>query len=240
MIRALAKAKVDFNQKNNDGFTALDVAEGKQPPRAAGRAAGGGPAAVGAARTRREPAGRREAAARVDGPAAGASIHDRGAVPSSEQGDLRGPRCSSLRRRRAPRFDRSKITRRAAPTPKAGRASAARRKSRSPTRVAQPDVETPATFSRWSTRYCVGCHNTRNPLPAGAPLALDKANFADPGADAATWERVVKKLGVGAMPPQGSPTPGAAELARFRSALIASLDAAAAKKNNPASTSCIA
>ena len=61
-------------------------------------------------------------------------------------------------------------------------------------------------------KYCVGCHNTRNPLPAGAPLALDTANLADPGADAATWERVVKKLGVGAMPPQGSPTPGAAEL----------------------------
>ena len=30
MIRALAAAKVDFTQKNNDGFTALDVAEGKQ------------------------------------------------------------------------------------------------------------------------------------------------------------------------------------------------------------------
>ena len=83
------------------------------------------------------------------------------------------------------------------------------------------------------SKYCIGCHNTRNPLPAGAPLALDKANFADPGADAATWERVVKKLGVGAMPPQGSLTPGPAELGKFRAALIASLDAAAAKKNSP-------
>ena len=83
------------------------------------------------------------------------------------------------------------------------------------------------------TKYCVGCHNTRNPLPAGAPLALDNANFADPGADAQTWERVVKKLGVGAMPPQGSPTPGAAELAKFRSSLVASLDTAAARKKAP-------
>jgi ankyrin repeat protein len=41
MIRALASAKVDFSQKNKEGFTALDVAEGKQP---AGRAGGrGGP-----------------------------------------------------------------------------------------------------------------------------------------------------------------------------------------------------
>jgi hypothetical protein len=43
MIRALAKAKVDFTQKNTEGFTALDVAEGKQPPTGAGgRGAGGG------------------------------------------------------------------------------------------------------------------------------------------------------------------------------------------------------
>jgi len=88
-------------------------------------------------------------------------------------------------------------------------------------------------FQPMVTRYCVGCHNTRNPLPAGAPLVLDKANLADPGADAAMWERVVRKLGVGAMPPQGAPTPGAAELTRFRSSLIASLDTAAAKKNDP-------
>ena len=40
MIRALAAAKVDFTQKNSDDFTALDIAEGKQPPSAAGR---GGP-----------------------------------------------------------------------------------------------------------------------------------------------------------------------------------------------------
>ena len=39
MIRALAAAKVDFSQKNNDGFTALDVAEGRQPA-PTGRAGG--------------------------------------------------------------------------------------------------------------------------------------------------------------------------------------------------------
>jgi ankyrin repeat protein len=42
VIRALATAKVDFAQKNNDGFTALDVAEGKQPAGAPGRGAGPG------------------------------------------------------------------------------------------------------------------------------------------------------------------------------------------------------
>jgi ankyrin repeat protein len=43
MIRVLAKAKVDFNQKNDDGFTALDVAEGKKPASGAGARAGGPP-----------------------------------------------------------------------------------------------------------------------------------------------------------------------------------------------------
>jgi mono/diheme cytochrome c family protein len=91
----------------------------------------------------------------------------------------------------------------------------------------------PQAYQAMVTRYCVGCHNTRNPMPAGLPLALDSANLADPGANAATWERVVKKLGVGAMPPLGSPTPGAAELNKFRAALVASLDRAAARRNNP-------
>jgi len=45
MIRALANAKVDFSQKNTDGFTALDVAEGKQATGAGARGAAppGGP-----------------------------------------------------------------------------------------------------------------------------------------------------------------------------------------------------
>jgi len=70
-------------------------------------------------------------------------------------------------------------------------------------------------------------------LPAGAPLALEKANLQNPSADADIWEKVVRKIGVGAMPPQGSPTPGAAELTKFATALAANLDDAAAKKNYP-------
>jgi hypothetical protein len=40
MIRALARARVDFHETNSEGFTALDVAEGRQP--AGGRAGRGG------------------------------------------------------------------------------------------------------------------------------------------------------------------------------------------------------
>ena len=41
MIRALADARVNFNQPNNDGLTALDVAEGKRPANAPAPGAGG-------------------------------------------------------------------------------------------------------------------------------------------------------------------------------------------------------
>lgn len=43
MIRSLAAAKVDFALTNRDGLTALDIAEGKQPPGGAGRAGGAPP-----------------------------------------------------------------------------------------------------------------------------------------------------------------------------------------------------
>ncbi len=49
---------------------------------------------------------------------------------------------------------------------------------------ATPKADEPIAFQAMMTKYCVGCHNQRNPLPAGAPLALDTANLADPGADA--------------------------------------------------------
>ena len=62
MIRALAKAGVDFDQKNNDGFTALDFAEGRQP--AAGRAgARGAPPPPAGGRGRGRGASRQEVAA---------------------------------------------------------------------------------------------------------------------------------------------------------------------------------
>ena len=61
------------------------------------------------------------------------------------------------------------------------------------------NLDVPGNYQQMVTTCVIGCHNTRNPLPAGAPFALDKANFGDPGADAATWERVVKAK-VGAMP----------------------------------------
>ena len=52
MIRALADAKVKFDEPNKDGLTALDIAEGKRPAGATEGARRGGPPAGGGARGR--------------------------------------------------------------------------------------------------------------------------------------------------------------------------------------------
>jgi hypothetical protein len=62
---------------------------------------------------------------------------------------------------------------------------------------------------------------------------LDQADLDDVGGSAEVWEKVVRKLGVGAMPPQGSPRPTPAALDGFATWLAASLDAAAAAHPNP-------
>ena len=49
-------------------------------------------------------------------------------------------------------------------------------------------------------QYCVTCHNQR--LKTGG-LSLDTLDIATPQANAETWENVVRKLRVGAMPPHG-------------------------------------
>jgi Protein of unknown function (DUF1592)/Protein of unknown function (DUF1588)/Protein of unknown function (DUF1587)/Protein of unknown function (DUF1585)/Protein of unknown function (DUF1595)/Cytochrome C oxidase, cbb3-type, subunit III len=49
-------------------------------------------------------------------------------------------------------------------------------------------------------QYCVTCHNQR--LKTGG-LALDALDIANVQANAETWENVVRKLRVGAMPPHG-------------------------------------
>ena len=62
LIRALAAAKVDFNQKNNEGFTALDVAEGRQPAAGPARGGRGAPPAGGRGRGGRGAASQQDVA----------------------------------------------------------------------------------------------------------------------------------------------------------------------------------
>jgi len=75
-------------------------------------------------------------------------------------------------------------------------------------------------------KYCVACHNNRGANPAEGPVNLESAGFDDLLGHAGTWERVIRKLSVRAMPPPGLPRPSEAEYAGFTSWLAASLDRA--------------
>jgi cytochrome c5 len=108
--------------------------------------------------------------------------------------------------------------------------------SQTTSKVAAPTAENvagPVEYQEMLNKYCITCHNEKAKIPAGAPLALEKADLKHPGGNPEVWEKVVRKLGVGAMPPRNSPTPGAEQLKAFRSALISSLDTAAELRNNP-------
>jgi hypothetical protein len=82
-------------------------------------------------------------------------------------------------------------------------------------------------------RYCVSCHNQRSRIPEGRPLLLDTLDPADAGAHADVWEKVVRKLRTGAMPPAGLPRPSPEVSERLATSLETVLDRAAAAKPDP-------
>src|SRR5579862_6726128 len=82
-------------------------------------------------------------------------------------------------------------------------------------------------------QYCVTCHSDK--LKTG-DLSLEKLNLEQVGPDAATWEKVIRKVRSGMMPPAGARRPDRATLDSFASVLETSLDRAAAAKPNPGVT----
>ncbi|MGH9145304.1 MAG: DUF1592 domain-containing protein [Vicinamibacterales bacterium] len=73
-------------------------------------------------------------------------------------------------------------------------------------------------------QYCITCHNQRMKT---ADLALDTLDVSQVAANAETWEKVVRKIRTGMMPPSGARRPERAALDAFASELEARLDLAA-------------
>ena len=80
-----------------------------------------------------------------------------------------------------------------------------------------------APESQFLTQYCLGCHNQRARIGG---LALDTLDVARVGTDAETWEKVVKKIRTGMMPPSGARRPERSALDGFASELESRLDRA--------------
>ena len=72
-------------------------------------------------------------------------------------------------------------------------------------------------------QYCIGCHNQRAKIGG---LALDTLDIAKVGPAAETWEKVVKKIRTGMMPPSGAKRPERTALDRFATELESRLDRA--------------
>jgi hypothetical protein len=81
--------------------------------------------------------------------------------------------------------------------------------------------------------YCVTCHNQRLKT---AGLALDTLNPSAVGEHPDVWERVVRKLRSGMMPPPGKPRPDQATYDRVRGLLETALDRTAAAAPDPGRT----
>jgi hypothetical protein len=79
-------------------------------------------------------------------------------------------------------------------------------------------------------QYCVTCHNEKAKVGG---LALDKADIDHAGEHAEVWEKVVRKLRGGMMPPQGMPRPEQAKIEELIGWLQTSLDQAATAHPEP-------
>jgi mono/diheme cytochrome c family protein len=97
---------------------------------------------------------------------------------------------------------------------------------------ATPVPSSPAAAETRATidTYCVTCHNQR--LKTGG-LALDAPELVNVAAHADVWERVIRKVRAGMMPPAGLPRPDAAARQALVTSLESTLDAAARANPNP-------
>jgi mono/diheme cytochrome c family protein len=82
-------------------------------------------------------------------------------------------------------------------------------------------------------RYCAGCHN---PRVKSGNFVLDGLDVSRVGDNPEAWEKIVRKLRGGVMPPSKQPRPDEAAYAKLLSTLEERLDQAAAARANPGRT----
>ena len=90
-----------------------------------------------------------------------------------------------------------------------------------------PAAAAAAPSSALLTQYCVTCHNAR--AKAGG-LTIDPAELTQIDRHAETWEKVIRKLQTGMMPPSGAPRPARAAIDGFITSLQTQIDRAAAAR----------
>jgi mono/diheme cytochrome c family protein len=109
--------------------------------------------------------------------------------------------------------------------------------SAGPMQAAQQPPAAPAAVPQATfQRYCLSCHNQNLKERGTVPIAFNTLNLSNVGADADVWERIVRKVRTGLMPPSGRPRPDTATHDAFVSWIESELDGAAAAHPNPGRT----
>src|SRR5262249_52835480 len=80
---------------------------------------------------------------------------------------------------------------------------------------------TPASASRVLNQYCVGCHNDKTKT---ANFSLENADLTAVANHPDVWERVIRKMRAGMMPPAGLPRPPLATYNGLRDWLETEID----------------
>jgi mono/diheme cytochrome c family protein len=94
-------------------------------------------------------------------------------------------------------------------------------------------AQTPAAEQALITQYCVGCHSQRAKVGG---LVLEGLDAARPGEHQDVWEKVIRKLRAGLMPPAGARRPDASARDALVRHLETELDRAAAARPAPGRT----
>src|SRR5438552_18998005 len=82
-------------------------------------------------------------------------------------------------------------------------------------------------------RYCLTCHTQKAKERGAVPIALDTLDLTNVPDDAEVWEKVLRKMRAGLMPPPGAARPDQAASQNLTGWLESQLDRAAAANPNP-------
>ena len=93
-----------------------------------------------------------------------------------------------------------------------------------------PVMVTPDDHKHMLMQYCTACHNDKAKTAGMSVVPLDANNLP---ANQDTWEKILKRLSLGEMPPKGMPRPPKEQITAFTSWLAKSLDDQAAAHPDP-------
>lgn len=116
----------------------------------------------------------------------------------------------------------------AAPTPVTSSAPMAL--APAPMAAASPLPATSADRKHLLQQYCGGCHNDRAKTAGWSVSQADPENL---GANNELWEKILRRVSLGEMPPRNMPRPSQAQTADFTNWLASSLDRMEAAHPNP-------